>query len=127
MAFELANIPYHFDDAYASAIGHVSTDLESSKLLLCPSHILHLDHEGKPLWYNGSLYHRKRVPKKERVWMSPVVWAPDTGTWDGTRCMLDLEKDGGPRPLSDGGYDLIYQDSVMFAEQLNAKHDDLII
>lgn len=127
MAFELANIPYHFDSAYASAIGHMTAEAETGKQLLCPSHLLHLNHQGKPLWYNGSLYRLKRVQKAHRIWMNPVVWAPDTGAWAGTNCMLNVEEDGGPQSLSDGGWDQVYNSSVSLAKQLNAQYDMLII
>ncbi|DBA98760.1 hypothetical protein WJX77_012685 [Trebouxia sp. C0004] len=127
MAFELAKIPYFFDDVYASAIGHVTKSSTDQKPLLCPSHLLHLDYQGKPLWYNGSLYRSKKVPKPQRLWMNPVVWAPDTGVWDGTSCMLEVEEHGGPRDMSDGGWDKVYTDTVHIATQWNAKCDTLII
>ncbi len=127
MAFELAKIPYFFDDVYASAIGHVTKSSTDQKPLLCPSHLLHLDHQGKPLWYNGSLYRSKRAPKPQRLWMNPVVWAPDTGVWDGTNCMLKVEEHGGPRDMSDGGWDKVYKDTVQVATEWDAKYDTIII
>ncbi|KAL0032764.1 hypothetical protein WJX79_008758 [Trebouxia sp. C0005] len=127
MAFELAKIPYFFDDVYASAIGHVTKSSTDQKPLLCPSHLLHLDHQGKPLWYNGSLYRSKRAPKPQRLWMNPVVWAPDTGVWDGTNCMLEVEEHGGPHEMSDGGWDKVYKDTVQIATQWDAKYDTIIV
>ena len=127
MAFELAKIPYYFDDAYASAIGHISVASNNDKILLCPSHLLHLDHQGKPLWYNGSLFKNKKVQKHVRQWMDPVVWAPDTGNWDGFACMTEVEEHGGPKPMSDGGYDKVYNNTVKMATKWDAKYDALII
>ncbi len=127
MAFELAKVPYFFDDVYASAIGHVTKAGGSNKPLLCPSHILHLDHDGKPFWYNGSLYRSKRAPKSQRHWMNPAFWAPDTGKWDGVACMLEVEEHGGPRPMSEGGWDEVYSAAVQVAEQWDSKYDALVI
>ena len=127
MAFELAKIPYHFDPVYASAIGHVTKAPITGTILLCPSHLLHLDHEANPMWYNGSLFRGKRAPKSQRQWMNPVVWAPDTGSWDGTACMLEVEQHGGARPMSDGGWDKVYSELVQVATTWDAKYDGLII
>ena len=127
MALELAGIPYHFDNAYASAIGHLSMALPTNKLLLCPSHLLHLDHHGRPLWYNGSLYRSKREAKQDRRWMDPVVWAVDTGNWDGNACMVNIEEHGGAKFLSDGGYQKVYQATKEIAAQWDAKYDALIV
>ncbi|KAL0046339.1 hypothetical protein WJX82_009686 [Trebouxia sp. C0006] len=92
MAFELAKIPYFFDDVYASAIGHVTKSSTDQKPLLCPSHLLHLDHQG---------------------------------VWDGTNCMLQVEEHGGPRDMSDGGWDKVYKDTVQIATEWDAKSQGL--
>ena len=122
MAFELAGIPYFYDNVYASAIGHITKDGDSGQDKLCPSHILHLDNTGRPFWYNGSLYLNKKDKKADRKWMHPTVWALASGKWLGGVCLLQPDA----HALSDGGYDIVYQQMVQAAEQANADVDALI-
>lgn len=130
MAFELASISYHFDSAYGSAIGNVTMEAGTGNTMVCPCHILHLDHSGKPFWYNGSLFRNKRASKADRQWMYPQVWAADTGIWEGVfssmACMRDSESHGGPHALSEGGYDAVYKQMVEAAKQTDFNFNALI-
>lgn len=89
MAFELASIPYMFCGDYASGIGHVHIDAQG-EAELCPMHLLHLDHSGKPFWWNGSLYAFKGEQKRARLWLQPSSWAASTGVYD-ILCMREIK------------------------------------
>lgn len=125
MAFELAGIPYFFDKGYAAAIGNISIDADTGKRMLCPSHLLHLDHAGKPLWYNGSLFKDKKVLKWQREWFSPQVWAASSDKWHND-CMLEIESHGGTHAMSAEAYGKTYESSVQEAMRTDRLFDDLI-
>ena len=129
MAFELAGIPYHFDTAYASALGH-ATEEANGDVRLCPGgghmHILHLDHTGKPLWYNASLFRDKYAQKNLKQWIHPGVWAVDTGKWViniADDCMLSVK----PHAMSEGELDNLQQVLVNEAAEKDFEIDDLIV
>ena len=129
MAFELAKVPYHFEDGYGSAIGHATNDdSETGRVKLCPSQVLHLGSDGKPLWYNGSLYRNKHLPKDAREWMKPTVWAKDTGKWQmaNAGCMLNVSKEDGLHYLMDTWSGQTCDALQQIAMQLNAKYDGLL-
>ncbi|GAA5934507.1 hypothetical protein JCM10213_002000 [Rhodosporidiobolus nylandii] len=82
MAFELAQLPYHLDREYAGIIGqltHPDTKSTSIDSFIQSDHLFHLDHRGKPLWWNGSLFQEKRV--KDRGYLIATHWAPGTVDW----------------------------------------------
>ncbi|GAA6013259.1 hypothetical protein JCM11491_006333 [Sporobolomyces phaffii] len=82
MAFELAGIPYHMDREYAAIIGqltHPDTKSHSIDSFIQSDHLFHLDHRGKPLWWNGSLFMEKRV--KDRGYLIATHWAPGSVDW----------------------------------------------
>ncbi|GAA6002720.1 hypothetical protein JCM10207_007643 [Rhodosporidiobolus poonsookiae] len=82
MAFELAGIPYHMDREYAGIIGqltHTDTKSHSIDSFIQSDHLFHLDHRGRPLWWNGSLFQEKRV--KDRGYLIATHWAPGTVDW----------------------------------------------
>lgn len=120
MACELIGIPYTYVEGYASAIGNVTLDDMTRQTMLCPCHLLHLDHRGKPLWYNGSLYRNKHVEKASQQWFQPMVWAKDTGRWRHVHCMLDVDAHGGAHNLSEAGIDVLYERMVQEAVTVNA-------
>ena len=130
MAFELAGIPYHYDTVYASAIGHATQEEASDNIRLCANeglmHILHLDHTGKPLWYNASLFKDKHAAKAAKQWIHPEVWAADTGKWESVNgyndCMLQVE----PHAFSEGGLDKVQQAVLDEARERDLEFDDLI-
>lgn len=135
MAFELAGIPYHFDNVYTSAIGHVTQEAGTDRTFVCQTggfmHILHLDHSGKPLWYNTSLFRDKNKGKAFKQWVAPEVWAADSsGPWlfpkgSEADCMLITDpKD--VHALSDGGFDVLHQQIVAEAQQTDRQFDSLI-
>ncbi|CEQ38791.1 SPOSA6832_00239, partial [Sporobolomyces salmonicolor] len=132
MAFELCGIPYHMDKEYAAIIGqltHPDTKSHSIDSFIQSDHLFHLDHsmldslsstllltrrdltilatvaEGKPLWWNGSLFmvrlplslplpcslrsrpsspldapQEKRV--KDRGYLIATHWAPGSVDWE---------------------------------------------
>lgn len=125
MAFELAGIPYLFCGDYASGIGHVHIDPQGAPEL-CPMHLLHLDHDGKPFWWNGSLYAHKKEQKKSRTWLQPSSWAASTGTYD-LVCMRDFQTKNAVHETSEDGYDKLYNDFKAEAIRVNSVFDDLII
>ncbi|GAA5858776.1 hypothetical protein JCM8547_004983 [Rhodosporidiobolus lusitaniae] len=82
MAFELVGLPYHMDREYAGIIGqltHPDTKSHSIDSFIQSDHLFHLDHRGKPLWWNGSLFQEKRV--KDRGYLIATHWAPGTVDW----------------------------------------------
>ncbi|GAA5888867.1 hypothetical protein JCM6882_002883 [Rhodosporidiobolus microsporus] len=82
MAFELCGLPYHMDREYAGIIGqltHPDTKSHSIDSFIQSDHLFHLDHRGKPLWWNGSLFQEKRV--KDRGYLIATHWAPGTVDW----------------------------------------------
>ncbi|GAA5988572.1 hypothetical protein JCM11641_004607 [Rhodosporidiobolus odoratus] len=82
MAFELMGLPYHMDKEYAGIIGqltHPDTKSHSIDSFIQSDHLFHLDHRGKPLWWNGSLFQEKRV--KDRGYLIATHWAPGTVDW----------------------------------------------
>ncbi|GAA5870381.1 hypothetical protein JCM16303_001981 [Sporobolomyces ruberrimus] len=82
MAFELAGIPYHMDSEYAAIIGqltHSDTKSHSIDSFIQSDHLFHLDHRGKPLWWNGSAFQEKRV--KDRGYLIATHWAPGSVDW----------------------------------------------
>ncbi|GAA5922905.1 uncharacterized protein JCM15063_003461 [Sporobolomyces koalae] len=82
MAFELAGIPYHMDQEYAAIIGqltHPDTKSHSIDSFIQSDHLFHLDHKGRPLWWNGSLFMEKRV--KDRGYLIATHWAPGSVDW----------------------------------------------
>lgn len=126
MACELATIPYYFIGGYASAVGHVRQDAPRGRMLCeVPMHLLHLDHRGKPFWFNGSLYRDKNAQKEKKVWLNPQLWAADTGQWD-LDCLLNIDAHGGVHDLSEDGYVKVYQDTVQEAKRTNAAFNSLI-
>ncbi|GAA6058680.1 hypothetical protein JCM10212_003368 [Sporobolomyces blumeae] len=83
MAFELAGIPYHMDREYAAIIGqltHPDTKSHSIDSFIQSDHLFHLDHKGRPLWWNGSLFMEKRV--KDRGYLIATHWAPGSVDWE---------------------------------------------
>lgn len=65
MAFELAGIPYHMDEEYAAIIGqltHPDSKSHSIDSFIQSDHLFHLDHRGRPLWWNGSLFMVSKGP-----------------------------------------------------------------
>ncbi|KAI5479396.1 alpha-mannosyltransferase, glycosyltransferase family 71 protein [Pseudohyphozyma bogoriensis] len=83
MGFELGQIPYHFDVPYASIIGqltHPDHKAHSIASQICSDHLFHLDHKGRPLWFNGSLFQEKRV--KDNGWFLATHWAYGTVMWE---------------------------------------------
>ncbi|BGP21339.1 alpha-mannosyltransferase, glycosyltransferase family 71 protein [Rhodotorula toruloides] len=82
MAFELCGLPYHLDREYAGIIGqltHTDTKSHSIDTFIQSDHLFHLDHKGRPLWWNGSLFQEKRV--KDRGYLIATHWAPGTVDW----------------------------------------------
>ncbi|GAA5820505.1 hypothetical protein JCM3770_002278 [Rhodotorula araucariae] len=83
MAFELLGLPYHLDREYAGIIGqltHPDTKAHSIDTFIQSDHLFHLDHRGRPLWWNGSLFQEKRV--KDRGYLIATHWSPGTVDWD---------------------------------------------
>ncbi|GAA5835395.1 hypothetical protein JCM3766R1_004774 [Sporobolomyces carnicolor] len=82
MAFELAGIPYHMDEEYAAIIGqltHPDSKSHSIDSFIQSDHLFHLDHRGRPLWWNGSLFMEKRV--KDRGYLIATHWARGSVDW----------------------------------------------
>ncbi|GAA5871926.1 hypothetical protein JCM3774_000730 [Rhodotorula dairenensis] len=82
MAFELCGLPYHLDKEYAGIIGqltHADHKSHSIDSFIQSDHLFHLDHRGKPLWWNGSLFQEKRV--KDRGYLIATHWSPGTTDW----------------------------------------------
>ena len=126
MAFELAGVPYRFSDGYSSSIGHTTVDHETGEVKLCSTHALHLGWDGKPLWYNGSLYRNKHAHKGHKEWLSPTVWAEDTGKWLDAECMLNVNKSNGLHHLTDSKMHQIHQSLQQKAMQINAAYDHIL-
>ncbi|GAA5925201.1 hypothetical protein JCM3775_006395 [Rhodotorula graminis] len=83
MAFELSGLPYHLDREYAGIIGqltHPDTKAHSIDTFIQSDHLFHLDHRGRPLWWNGSLFQEKRV--KDRGYLIATHWSPGTTDWN---------------------------------------------
>ena len=81
LAFELAELAYHFVPGYAGAIGtHTTIDGRDD---FCSEHPLHMiagphPHQQRPAWFNGSLRTDKMHGLLDLI--APNVWATD-GQW----------------------------------------------
>ncbi|KIV86684.1 hypothetical protein PV11_02281 [Exophiala sideris] len=71
VAMELSSVDYFFQPWYAGTMGTItkedgqpeSMDLKSTKVEICGTHMLHLDHLGQtPFWINGGIYEHKEDP-----------------------------------------------------------------
>ncbi|ORZ08540.1 mannosyltransferase putative-domain-containing protein [Lobosporangium transversale] len=70
IGMEMVQEPYTFMRTYGSAIGELRPDNDKS---VCGAQ-LHLDHLGRPLWWNGGLYRNKNANVNRNLdfgyWMS---------------------------------------------------------
>ncbi|KAG0001506.1 hypothetical protein BGZ80_002107 [Entomortierella chlamydospora] len=70
IGFEMVQEPYAFMRNYAGAIGELRPDNAQS---VCGA-LLHQDHQGNPLWWNGGLYRNKNAGVTRNLdfgyWMS---------------------------------------------------------
>ncbi|KAI1615719.1 mannosyltransferase putative-domain-containing protein [Exophiala viscosa] len=71
VAMELSAVDYFFQPWYAGTMGTITKedgqpekiDLKSTKVEICGTHMLHLDHLGQtPFWINGGIYEHKEDP-----------------------------------------------------------------
>lgn len=143
---ELTQTPYHFSTPYASIAGTPTRSLSgphSHTLSICSDHLFHLDHLGRPFWFNGSLFREKR--EKDKGWFLPTHWAEGNGDWDADAepwCSESLPsssnrtntndeavrgvRDVELRSLTVGGYDRVLTDMIGMAASWEAKFPELV-
>ncbi|KAL8277398.1 hypothetical protein RQP46_010238 [Phenoliferia psychrophenolica] len=131
MAFELAQIPYHFDPPFAALIGqltHPDSKAHSIESRICSDHHFHLCPKGKPFWFNGSLRQEKRVINNG--WFFATHWAYGTGDWRAEFepwCMASIrEKDVFRLSESPERFDLVLQHMIGTAMHWEAQFPQLI-
>ena len=70
LASELSSAPYAFVPTYAGIIGDYSDEGESSpseSKKMCSAQPFHLDHHGRPFWFNSGLRLEKVIDSREYV------------------------------------------------------------
>lgn len=82
IASELSSAPYTFAPNYASIIGNLESDPSRSDpnktMEMCSAQPLHLDHNGRPFWFNSGLRLEKMIDSKEYV--NLTHWMPGSST-----------------------------------------------
>lgn len=86
MAAELSNTPYHFNPEYAGKLGVLQNNLKD-ELSVCGVHLLHLDSNRNPFWFNFSLRKNKALPGRELAdfthWISGNATVRLEWEWEG--------------------------------------------
>ncbi|KAL8792866.1 MAG: hypothetical protein Q9195_004508 [Heterodermia aff. obscurata] len=70
LASELSSAPYAFVPTYAGIIGDYSDDgesMSSDSKKMCSAQPFHLDHNGRPFWFNSGLRLEKVIDSREYV------------------------------------------------------------
>ncbi|KAA6410048.1 MAG: hypothetical protein FRX48_06662 [Lasallia pustulata] len=78
IAAELSNTPYHFNPEYAGKLGVLRNNLKNEQSV-CGVHLLHLDSNRNPLWFNFSLRKNKGL-EGSREMASFTHWVSGNAT-----------------------------------------------
>lgn len=119
MAFEAIGNTYSFNSHAAAVLGpegQSATD-GSGDAAVCGANILHLDADGNPFWFNGSLQKRK---KQGDAYISAEIWTEEKETqvwkWEyGTICLFTRSPNSlstKERKIIDKGIEIMKQTFV---------------
>jgi len=130
IGFELVGIPYTFDSPeYAPMIGQLTYpdgQAHSINTQICSDHMLHLDLNKKPLWFNGGLFQEKG--KKDKGFFFATHWVRGTADWwcDPQPWCMRSFLEGDIHKISDDGLDNLLNHMIGTAAYWESQFPTLI-